>query len=618
MIGLIFALNSPLPWMVGLVVGGLGFLRTHRWVWLLVIVGVVLTPQGRNLLPSGPVGIVSELNDRSALVSYRTGTVLIREVDNLMVGDYVELDESDPILLNNNPSDQSWNRYVAINRIESVMTTENIKEHHRSSIMRWCVMQWNQTEGFLVLVKAVLFQSDPEGLFGIILGTGLIFALINRLLMSLFSLFLREGINSILRFGLFVGFAIFLGFPLALLRYVISLGCALTIKNRWLRWCVSVGVLWILNPLYLTSMTILIPLFFQLMGLLRMPALTRSLSFSVLQGFAWHRTFPLTTLSYGVLRTAFAGLILLIWIATIVPGLQPGVMAAFSFLGLLTDILNGLWEVHGEASVLCWIVLYAGLQIARRSPNVLPLSLVVLLLWMPLLSAPWFATLTVIDVGQGNAVLLSTPFNQSVVLIDTGRASAYASLASVLNRSGVFRMDALILTHEDADHAENAEVLQQDYRIRQIITAPQDIKIPSLWLTALDASVPHPTDNQSSLVYGIRWGDHRFLLMGDAEVTNERALLARYPKLKADVVLLGHHGSASSTSDLWLGSLQPQLALISVGRNGYGHPHSSVIKRLNAFHIPTLTTLKEGSLRFIITPWMTILVTDSWKLKVLP
>ena len=236
----------------------------------------------------------------------------------------------------------------------------------------------------------------------------------------------------------------------------------------------------------------------------------------------------------------------------------------FNYLEQVIGILNSLWEVHGEGSMLSWIVLSAGLHIARKNLKVLPLSLAVLLLWMPLLSAPWFATLTIIDVGQGNAVLLSAPFNQSVVLIDTGRASAYTSLISVLNRSGVMHMDALILTHEDADHAENAEVLQQDYRIRQIITAPQDIKLPSLWLTALDASVPHPTDNQSTLVYGIRWGDHRFLLMGDAEVTNERALLARYPKLKADVVLLGHHGSASSTSDLWLGSLEPQMALISV------------------------------------------------------
>lgn len=607
-----------MPWVVGLVVGVLGLLRTRRWIWGFVIVGVVLTPQARNLLPAGPDGIVSELNDRSALVTYGQGTVLIRDADNLMVGDYVGLIEPNPITLNNNPSDFSWNRYVAINRIQSVMTIENIQTHRRNTFLDWCVTQWNHSEGFLVLVKAVLFQSDPEGLFGIILGTGLIFALINRLLMSLFSLFLRERINAILRFELFVGLAIFLGFPLALLRYVISFGCALTIKNRWLRWCVSVGMFWVLNPLYLTSMTILIPLFFQLMGLLNIPSVSRGLSFSVLQGFVWHRTFPLTTLSYGVLRTAFAGLIVSIWIATVVPSLQSSVIMMFNYLEQGIGILNSLWEVHGEGSMLSWIVLSAGLHVARKNAKVLPLSLAVLLLWMPLLSAPWFDTLTVIDVGQGNAVLLSTPFNQSVVLIDTGRASAYASLASVLNRSGVMRMDALILTHEDADHAENADSIKRDYRIRQFITTSQDIKLPSLWLTALDASVSHPTDNQSSLVYGIRWGDHRFLLMGDAEVTNERALLARYPKLKADVVLLGHHGSASSTSDLWLGSLEPQMALISVGRNGYGHPHPSVIKRLSDFHIPTLTTLTEGSLRFIITPWMTILVTDSWKLKILP
>ena len=75
MISLILALNSPMPWVVGLVVGVLGLLRTRRWIWGFVIVGVVLTPQARNLLPAGPDGIVSELNDRSALVTYGQGTL---------------------------------------------------------------------------------------------------------------------------------------------------------------------------------------------------------------------------------------------------------------------------------------------------------------------------------------------------------------------------------------------------------------------------------------------------------------------------------------------------------------------------------------------------------------
>lgn len=578
----------------------------------------MLMPQMRELLPQSPNGLVSELNDHSALVTRGPWMILVRDVNDLLIGDRIELNHTEPIRLGTAPGDRGWSDYVATHRIYATSSQDSIQTIQRSAFMRWCVNQWNQTEGFYALVLKLLFQSDPLGDYGIILGTGLIFSLINRILRTGLSLIVGDKVNAVLRWSAFLWCAVYLGFPLSLLRYVVSLGCALSIRNPWMRWSSSVAILWLLHPIYLTSPTVLIPLFFHLMGVLRVNTLIRSLGFSVLQGAMWHRVSPFATISYLWLRPVLGGVILLVWLATPFPFLQPIILVFFDGIEQAMSFLESVWVVRGHASLPNLILLVTVFMIARKSMRWFAVGLTGMLVWMPLLSAPWLSTLTVIDVGQGNAVLITTPLNQTVVLIDTGHARAYPRLTSVLDAQGIQVLDALILTHADADHAQNADALALDYRIRRLITKAIDVRTDSLWLSALDASVTDPTENQSSLVYGLRWGRTRFLLMGDATITNERALVARYPKLETEVLLIGHHGSATSTSSSWLGSLKPQVAVISVGHNGYGHPSSEVMDRLKSFHIPTFMTQNEGSIRFLMTPWMTIVITESWKLKLLP
>jgi beta-lactamase superfamily II metal-dependent hydrolase len=618
MVGLILSINSPFPKIIGVVMGVMGLWWYRHWVWSLLILSMLVSVQIRELLPQSPNGLVSELNDRSTLVTSGSLVVLVRDAQALMIGDRLVFSQIEPIRVGTALGDRGWNDYVVTHRIHATASQDSIQTIQRSAFMRWCVEQWNKTEGFYGLVLKLLFQSDPLGEYGIILGTGLIYSLINRILRSGLSLIVKDRVNAGLRLGGFLLWIIYLGYPLSLLRYVVSLGCSISIKNPWMRWSGSVAILWLLHPIYLRSPTVLIPLFFQLLGVLRVDTLVRGLGFSVLQGFMWHRVSPLATISYSWLRQVLGGMILLVWLATPFPFLQPIILAFFNGVDRITSILESVWVVRGQASLLNLVLLVILFKTARKSSWKLAAGLTVMLLWMPILSAPWLPTLTIIDVGQGNAVLISTPLNQTVVLIDTGRANAYPKLTSVLDAQGIQSIDALILTHADADHAENADMLTRDYRVRRLITKPIDVRTETLWLSALDASLIDPTENQSSLVYGFKWGRTRYLLMGDAEISNERALLARYPNLETEVLLIGHHGSTTSTSSPWIGTLKPQLALISVGHNGYGHPSPEVMDRLSTSHIPIYTTRNDGSIRFLSTPWMTIVITDSWKLKVLP
>jgi competence protein ComEC len=103
--------------------------------------------------------------------------------------------------------------------------------------------------------------------------------------------------------------------------------------------------------------------------------------------------------------------------------------------------------------------------------------------------------------------------------------------------------------------------------------------------------------NLASTVASVRFGRVRFLLVGDAEEPEERWLLARDREaLRADVLKVGHHGSATSTSPEFLATVAPRVALVSVGAgNTYGHPSSDVIRALRAAGAEVLRTDHAGA-----------------------
>jgi competence protein ComEC len=90
-----------------------------------------------------------------------------------------------------------------------------------------------------------------------------------------------------------------------------------------------------------------------------------------------------------------------------------------------------------------------------------------------------------------------------------------------------------------------------------------------------------------------------WLLTGDLESDGETEVLKTYPKLKADILKAGHHGSKSSTSEAFLKQLQPEAALISAGKeNRYHHPHEEVLDRLKAYSVNVLRTDISGTIQY--------------------
>lgn len=103
--------------------------------------------------------------------------------------------------------------------------------------------------------------------------------------------------------------------------------------------------------------------------------------------------------------------------------------------------------------------------------------------------------------------------------------------------------------------------------------------------------------NNTSIVLRIVYGDTSFLFTGDAEREVEQAILNRGTNINSTVLKVGHHGSETSTSYVWLREIMPQYAVISVGTdNSYGHPTEDVLSRLRDAEVKTFRTDLQGDI----------------------
>ncbi|MGQ0539727.1 MAG: DNA internalization-related competence protein ComEC/Rec2 [Gemmatimonadaceae bacterium] len=250
----------------------------------------------------------------------------------------------------------------------------------------------------------------------------------------------------------------------------------------------------------------------------------------------------------------------------------------------------------------------------------------------PLLPVTRPVELHMIDVGQGDALALRTA-DGSWVLFDAGDAwrsgdhGERTVLPYIRRRGGAVR--ALVLSHPHEDHIGGAASLLRRTRPGTLVDGGYVVPTESYRRTLQTAAQrgirwrrPHPGDslfvpgativflapdsawaaglddpNESSVVALVQAASWRTLLTGDAEVLEEAWLLQRYgTDLRADVLKVGHHGSATSSSDAFLDAVRPSVALVSVGEgNTYGHPSRVVLEALEARKTHVLRSDEDGS-----------------------
>ncbi len=326
-----------------------------------------------------------------------------------------------------------------------------------------------------------------------------------------------------------------------------------------------------------------------------------------------------------------------VWLLLAACGL-PGAETLAAGLDMLSVPLDWLAALPAASSLrwnlppVPWLGAFLGLFLAvfLLSPAMLRRGLglgALLLLTVPPVQRPIVPTVTMLDVGQGDALLLRD--GQRVILVDGGgwRRGDIAArvLLPALAAAGVSRLDAVVLTHPDSDHCHGLRDLIHYLVVKEVWMSPGWLRSPcAAGLASVGRSrwrplwrgdrlrvgrwrlrVLHPPPgqrggkaNDRSLVLLAEVHGRRLLLTGDIEAATEARLLRQSrEELRADLLKVAHHGSKSSTSASFLKAVSPRLALISAGRgNRFGHPSSTVLKRLAGRGIRHWSTSSSGAL----------------------
>jgi competence protein ComEC len=211
--------------------------------------------------------------------------------------------------------------------------------------------------------------------------------------------------------------------------------------------------------------------------------------------------------------------------------------------------------------------------------------------------------LTVLDVGQGDAIVVEGPDGRTV-LVDAGAGGPYRLdagervVAPFLWNRGVLRLAAAVVTHDDADHAGGMGAIRRLFTIREPWdgdAAGRPLVLGGAVITPL--ATARAGRNDAARVLRIDFGLASILLASDVERAGERALVASGAPLAATVLKVPHHGSATSTSLELLAAVRPAIALISVGaRNPYRHPDPTVLDRLTTTGATIHRTDRHGAL----------------------
>lgn len=457
--------------------------------------------------------------------------------------------------------------------------------------------------------------------------------------------FLPKKVKLILQSLLLLGYLMLTLFPISLIRAVIQY-----LLYEWLNvdkiqytrldvFSFTWVVLLIINPFYfkhtgflltfLVSFLFIIGTFKQdFKGMLTSTFAAQTLVLPITSKMT-RKVYPLSFLVSPLFIPLFTYILLpLSWLALwlklaiILDPFFRGILTLISFLeyqtlGFYIPILSGIWAL---LYWVMWVYAYAGESYYFK-------GLRTAYVWIFLMIFPLYKQLnpigkvTFLAVGQGDTTIIERPYGSCTVVID-----AFGDVVNYLENNHIQTIDYLIITHGDYDHHKETEHLLSTFEVKQLVLSKYDygdfeqsmrsyapiyvqggdtLYCGDITLNVLSPTQNHRSSNENSIVIQTEISGTTYLFTGDMEFYAEQDLVNRYGQyLQSDVLKVGHHGSRSSTHVGFLTRVQPEIAIVSAGKdNAFGHPHPEVIERLNASMIKIYQTGVVQTITFLDLPF---------------
>ncbi|HHU69806.1 MAG TPA: DNA internalization-related competence protein ComEC/Rec2, partial [Thermoanaerobacterales bacterium] len=285
-----------------------------------------------------------------------------------------------------------------------------------------------------------------------------------------------------------------------------------------------------------------------------------------------------------------------------------------------------------------YLFLYSLIKRNKKAFTLLTL-LIVIIIWHPIvIGGVSGLEVTFIDVGQGDAIFIKTPKGKNIMIDSGGLPDYYLGdfdigtdvILPFLRYKGVRKLDMIFISHIHDDHIKGFIPVLDEISVDYFVQAPQKVLTPNYKLLIdklkkynipvisvskgdyitlekdLELYVLHPDlewisrdpfdFNNNSLVIMMKYKNTTFLFTGDIESAAESKIADDFRlQLKSDVLKVAHHGSNTSSIDSLIENIQPSIAIISVGRNTFGHPHNDVINRIKALGVDIFRTDVDGA-----------------------
>ena len=477
----------------------------------------------------------------------------------------------------------------------------------------------------------IIKSSNSLNLISLISVSGIFINTFINLLIFLFGLKFNESKSRIFSFLILIPYFIINIFELSVLRiFLLNLGKTINVsffnkKYTYLDVVCVVGIfILLLNPYNAMSLSFILGFGMSLTYILLLNFSNKKLTttacrkglllslFLIPIQLNLNKSFNLLTFLYQVVLIPLMNCIFIFSIVSLYLGYNPLLdILLFPIVQIFKGLANLKFVLYHdslplELLIIYYLLFYAFIYVLEKEINLFNkkitgvFCLTVVIGLLPYKNI-YEKSVNFINVGQGDSILIRD--RNTNVLIDTGglkyKDLATSSLINYFKKKEVYKLDAVIITHEDFDHNGALNSLITYFPVKQVLTNYEEFPYKIGNLLFENFNIYNFNDsNDRSLVLMLNFYGNKFLFMGDTSKDVEEVIMKDF-NVDADYIKLGHHGSKTSTGEEFIRAVSPKEAIISCGLNNYyGHPNKEVLDILEKENIKIRRTDLEGTISY--------------------